>query len=190
MYGINKCVMAKPPTIKQHVAMSEGTWRFDNPMIACPDVQPPAQRVPKPTIKPPITKKIRPLSEKRTSALNKSVGIRPAKSVIPKARKSAMVLSESWNESGFSKKLLAVMPPKNTPSTNTKFQISFFQSYLKNGILAGTHAAHTCRSDDEIPKDLLPMSKSVGTVRPISGPATYQGQGLRMMSKSCSIWWF
>ena len=42
---------------------------------------------------------------------------------------------------------------------------------------AGKQAAQTWRSDDEIPKDLLPINKSVGTVSPISGPATYQGQG-------------
>lgn len=39
------------------------------------------------------------------------------------------------------------------------------------------HAAHMCLSEELIPKDLLPISNSVGTVSPISGPATYQGQG-------------
>ena len=63
-----------------------------------------------------------------------------------------------------------------------KFHISFFHSYLKNGILAGIHAAHICLSDELIPKDLLPMIRSTGTVKPISGPATYQGQGCFIIS--------
>ncbi len=34
-----------------------------------------------------------------------------------------------------------------------------------------------CRNDEEIPNDLLPISKRAGTVRPTIGPATYHGQG-------------
>ena len=49
-------------------------------MMACPDVQPPAQRVPKPTKKPPKMKKINPFNENNTSVLNKSEGINPEKS--------------------------------------------------------------------------------------------------------------
>jgi len=41
----------------------------------------------------------------------------------------------------------------------------------------GTHAAQMCRSEDEIPKCLLPINNSAGTVRPIKAPATYHGQG-------------
>jgi hypothetical protein len=63
------------------------------------------------------------------------------------------------------------------PSTKNKFHASFFQSYLKKGMLAGKHAAQMCRSDELMPKDLLPMISKVGTVNPINGPATYQGQG-------------
>jgi hypothetical protein len=63
------------------------------------------------------------------------------------------------------------------PLTKNKFHTSFFQSYLKKEILAGKQAAHTCRSEEEIPNDLLPVIKSVGTISPINGPATYQGQG-------------
>ena len=96
---------------------------------------------------------------------------------MPRAFKSLIVASESTKSPGFAKKLVAMIPPKNTPKTKIKFQISFFQSYLKNGISAGKQAAQTWRSDDEIPNDLLPISKRVGTVSPISGPATYQGQG-------------
>src|SRR5690606_8849050 len=78
---------------------------------------------------------------------------------------------------GFDKRLMAIAPPKNMPNTKNKFHTSFFQSYLKNGMLAGIHEAQTCRNDELIPNDLLPIIKSAGTVKPINGPATYQVQG-------------
>ena len=58
-----------------------------------------------------------------------------------------------------------------------KEQISFFQSYLKKGMLAGIHAAQTWRKEEEMPKVLLPISSRVGTISPMIGPATYHGQG-------------
>lgn len=42
---------------------------------------------------------------------------------------------------------------------------------------AGTQAAQICLSEEEIPKLLFPKSRRAGTVSPIIGPATYQGQG-------------
>ncbi len=42
---------------------------------------------------------------------------------------------------------------------------------------AGKQAAQICRSDEEIPNVLLPVISKSGTVRPISGPASHQGQG-------------
>ena len=42
------------------------------------------------------------------------------------------------------------------PATKNKFQVSFFQSYLKKEILPGKQAAHTCRKLDDMPKLLLP----------------------------------
>src|SRR5690606_2924434 len=74
-------------------------------------------------------------------------------------------------------RLIAIAPPMKIPSTKNKFHTSFFQLYLKNGILAGIHEAQMWRSDELIPKDLLPIIKSAGTVKPINGPATYHGQG-------------
>ena len=70
------------------------------------------------------------------------------------------------------------------PPTKNKFHTSFFQSYLKKGILAGKQAAHTCRNEEEIPNDLLPVINSIGTINPINGPATYQGQDDLKMFKS------
>src|SRR5690606_6315333 len=78
---------------------------------------------------------------------------------------------------GFAKRFMAIAPPRNIPNTKNKFHTSFFQSYLKNGMLAGIHEAQTWRNDELMPKDLLPIIKSAGTVKPINGPATYQGQG-------------
>ena len=38
-------------------------------------------------------------------------------------------------------------------------------------------AAQTCFSDEEMPNGLLPMNSNTGTIKPIKGPETYQGQG-------------
>lgn len=85
-------------------------------------------------------------------------------------------------DSGFVNKKVAINPPTVIPATKNKFQTSFFQSYLKKEILAGITAAQMCRNEDEIPKDLFPKSSKTGTVKPIIGPATYQGQGFRIIS--------
>jgi hypothetical protein len=49
--------------------------------------------------------------------------------------------------------------------------------YWKKGIFAGKQAAQTCLNDEEMPNVLLPSNNKKGTVNPIKGPATYQGQG-------------
>ena len=58
-----------------------------------------------------------------------------------------------------------------------KLNIYFFQSYLKKEILEGKTTAQICLSEDDIPNFLLPSRSNAGTVNPIKGPATYQGQG-------------
>jgi hypothetical protein len=63
------------------------------------------------------------------------------------------------------------------PATKNNYQASLFQLYLKKEILAGKQAAQICRKEDDIPNALLPSSNKAGTISPISGPATYQGQG-------------
>jgi hypothetical protein len=65
-------------------------------------------------------------------------------------------------------------------------------------MLAGIQAAQMCRSDDDMPNDLFPNNKRVGTVSPIIGPATYHGQGCRINSRNvmldanyeCITYWF
>jgi hypothetical protein len=78
---------------------------------------------------------------------------------------------------GFARRLMARKPPRRIPATKKRFQISFVHSYLKKGILAGKQAAHIWRKEEEMPKALFPIINSTGTVNPISGPATYHGQG-------------
>src|SRR5436305_15070149 len=53
--GNTRLDTANPPAIKQTVATREGPCRLDNPIMACPDVQPPAYSVQKPTRNPPAT---------------------------------------------------------------------------------------------------------------------------------------
>lgn len=91
---------------------------------------------------------------------------------------------------GLDKKLAEITPPKKIPKTKNKFHTSFRQLYLKKGILVGRHAAQICLSDELIPKDLLPNINNAGTVSPMSGPATYQGQGDLMSSKISIILFF
>jgi len=44
-------------------------------------------------------------------------------------------------------------------------------------MFAGIQIAHICFNDDDIPKALFPNNNKAGTIRPIKGPAIYQGQG-------------
>ena len=53
MMGNRKWVMIRPPIKKPMVAMREGNCRLAKPVMACPEVQPPAHLVPKPTRNPP-----------------------------------------------------------------------------------------------------------------------------------------
>jgi hypothetical protein len=75
------------------------------------------------------------------------------------------------------KKLAAIKAPATIPATKKRFQASFFQSYRKKDIFPGKHTAQIWRRDEEIPKALLPSNNRAGTISPISGPPTYQGQG-------------
>ena len=57
-------MVIKPPIKKQIVATNEGQFKLDKPIIECPEVQPLAQRVPKPTKNPPKMIKINPFKVK------------------------------------------------------------------------------------------------------------------------------
>ena len=84
--------------------------------------------------------------------------------------------------SGFFNQVAAIKPPANIPKTKKRFHASFFQLYLKNGMLEGKHAAQICRSEEETPNDLFPAMSNAGTTRPIRGPAIHHGHGLLIHS--------
>ena len=56
-------------------ATNDPKFKSDNPMMACPDVQPFAQRVPKPTKNPPRTINIQPMGEEKEAKENIFSGI-------------------------------------------------------------------------------------------------------------------
>jgi len=70
------------------------------------------------------------------------------------------------------------------PVAKNKFQLSFFQSYLKKEMLPGKQAAQICFKVEEMPKGLLPNMRSKGTINPIKGPDIHHGQGARIHSKN------
>jgi len=146
-------------------------------MIAWPEVQPLAYRVPKPIINPPITIKIKPLSVRSDEKLKTSTGINPEKFVTPNAVILSMAGSDNAMGFGFLNTIPAIQPPMIMPNANIKFHDSDFQSYLKNLTLVGMHMAHMCRNEDEMPNALLLNKSKSGIINPISGPVIYQGQG-------------
>ena len=75
MKGRTQLLTMIPPKKKSAVAISDGHCKVDSPKIPCPDVQPPAYLVPKPTRKPPIIIRINPLSDSKLEKLNRLSGI-------------------------------------------------------------------------------------------------------------------
>src|SRR5690606_16723567 len=65
------------------------------------------------------------------------------------------------------------------PATKRMFHISFRQllSLRKETLVRGRAMEQKCRKLPEMPMLLPPIRSSKGTVRPINGPTTYQGQG-------------
>lgn len=58
-----RCTIMSPPIKKPMTALREGIWKLLKPEMACPEVQPPAYRDPKPTKKPPKTKINKPFAD-------------------------------------------------------------------------------------------------------------------------------
>src|SRR5687768_2446602 len=121
-------VIRSPPARKQPVAIIDGHWRFDIPMIECPEVQPPAYRVPKPTRNPPTTTKMNPLRVRSAPKLKISAGWRPPRLPMPEAWRSATVAAEIRTGSEFRNTIPPRTPPSTMPAASTRFQLSFFQS--------------------------------------------------------------
>ena len=75
-------------------AISEGICKSDKPLMACPDVQPPAYREPNPTSKPPIASIKNPFKVNADSKLKSSSGCAEVGAEIPSVFKSEIVFSE------------------------------------------------------------------------------------------------
>src|SRR5690606_28647395 len=127
-------------------------------------------------------KKISPFILRRLSTPNSDEGIRPWSTRMFNDSRSLAVLGETTIGSGLLRRGVATNPPIRIPPTKNRFQAYRFQSYLKNGIFAGTQAAQMCVSEEEILRCLLPSNSKAGTASPITAPATYQGQGWRIIS--------
>ena len=187
IHGKRTWTVANPPSMKQQVATSDGHCNVDNPMMEWPEVQPPAYLVPNPTMKPPTTKKIKPFRVNTLSMLKIDRGIKAWSTWILRDCRSCVVFAATTIDAGLLSNCVATIPPMRIPATKKRFHACFFQSYWKNEMFAGMHAAQMCRSEDEIPKCLFPISSNAGTVRPINGPAMYQGQGWRIISNIVKI---
>lgn len=81
--------MKKPITV-----IKEGNCKLDKPLIACPEVQPPAYLEPKPTRNPPKARIINPFKENNDSILNNSSGWIDFGADIPSFAKSLTVDSD------------------------------------------------------------------------------------------------
>ena len=121
--------------------------------------------------------KAKPCNDKTFLQLKISTGIRLEKFSIPFLRRWSTTSGLRSTGLGFAMKSATIIPPIKTPATKKRFHECCLQLYLKKGMSDGKQAAQICRSDEEIPNDLLPSKRSRGTTRPINGPATYHGQG-------------
>lgn len=77
IHGKINQVIINPPIKKQMVETNEGHCKLESPIIECPDVQPSAYLVPKPTKKPPMIINIKPFNESNDWKLNISDGTKP-----------------------------------------------------------------------------------------------------------------
>ena len=175
---------ASPPTKKPITATREGSWKLASPLIAWPDVHPPAYRAPKPTKKPPPRIITSPGKEASPCQEINSAGTSPEKLVMPMSSSAVTVEGErSMLPPGVASMTVPMKPPIMMPATNVKFHNPvFFQSYFRNSRLDGKVAAHICLKLEDTPNCLPLKIKSAGTNKPIMGPATYQGQGWERIS--------
>ena len=180
--------MVKPPIKKPITATRDERLNILKPMIAWPEVQPPAYRVPKPTKKPPTHHTNKLTGEVQLDQLNSSPGSRLVVSCIPYLCKVESVLSEIAGALSFGRKFDTIKAPIMMPRIKNIAQLLDFQSYLKKRIeVLGMHIAQKSLSVLEIPNDLLVNTSSIGTVNPIIGPATYHGHGCEIKFISTNL---
>ena len=80
--------MIRPPIKKPTTASNDGNCKLDRPLMAWPDVQPPAYREPKPTISPPKAKTRKPFMDIIASKPNNSAGCIDSGAAMPNLLKS------------------------------------------------------------------------------------------------------
>lgn len=171
------------PLVKNRiVATRDGHCRVDRPAIPCPLVHPPEYRVPKPTKNPPPATINKCCQVIKCDQLNISTGKIPICCDMPNSFRLSIVSGERGIGVTGCNNIPPMNPPSKRPTAKRIFHNLSFQLYLRNGMFAGKHIAHTCRNVLDIPSILLPKSRSAGTVRPIIGPAMYQGHGRRKRS--------
>ena len=108
---------------------------------------------------------------------NSALGCCPDKSWMPNSfiRVAAASLKAMGSCQGNT--VTAKKEPIKIPPANTRFQDSLFQSWLRNSKLLGMQAAHRWRNEELMPNVRFSKIRWRGTINPMMGPATYQGQG-------------
>src|SRR5688572_4828944 len=106
-----------PPIKKAIIATRDGHCSEANPKIPCPEVHPPAYRVPKPIINPPTIISKNPCQVSKLFQLKSSTGNKPLKFDKPNDCKSLTVFGERFVGCGFSKSTPPINPPRSRPPT-------------------------------------------------------------------------
>ena len=173
---MSRCTMTRPPIKKPMTAIREGICRLLSPLMAWPDVQPPAYRVPKPISKPPTSSSNMPGKEESRSIPKISAGKKSAPGSEKPYPLSAATVSgdRSITVSGV-KNRIARKPPKILPKTKARFQYCFLVSILKKSAnLPAPPIEHIVLRLLDMP-NRSPKKSKLNMTRAIMGPATYHG---------------
>lgn len=122
-------------------AIREGACRSDNPLMAWPDVQPPAYRAPKPTNRPPIASTENPFNVNKAWILNSSSGCKEVGAAKPRLPRSFMVSGEICTGTPVDSNSLLIKPPMIAPTRNIRFHFWVFQLNAKNLVFFPSPAA-------------------------------------------------
>ena len=92
--------------------------------MAWPDVQPPAQRAPNPTRKPPPITMSAPTGVASAAHETSCAGTKPARSVTPRSASAATVEGESASGAdGSERTWIPISPPTAIPAAKARFQV-------------------------------------------------------------------
>src|SRR5690625_4481538 len=156
MRGNSTCVITRPPAKNPNTAMSDGSCRLARPVIACPEVQPPAQRAPKPTSPPPRRSRARVSGCVNTPEPNSSGGRNAPRRLKAGPSSAAVVAAAGSGPAAAGSNGPARRPPAMTPAANMRFQPPWRrQSYRKKLTFVGS-IAQACRRLLLTPNALFP----------------------------------